>query len=84
MVFFSIGANVLDTLLCKTTGLVTEAVFGVATWSAKSMIGLIWTPPLTEEQRLRIEVKELRDELHRLELTLEKIETHDGEEYLLI
>lgn len=84
MVFFSIGAHVLDTLLYKTTGLVTEALFGIATWSAKSMVRIVWTPPLTDEQRLRIEVKELRDELYRLESSLEKIEIHDGEEYLLL
>ena len=86
MVLFTIGAQVLDTLLIKSTIFAAETALSVASWSAKSAIGW-WLPStvmVTEEERLRIELNGLRDELHRLEERLEQTIQHDGDEYLVV
>ena len=87
MVVFGIGAQILDTLLIRTTVFAADTAFYIATWSARALIGTIWPVPLTEEQRLRIEVGQLRVELQRLESNI-KLDQGSvdigGDEYLII
>jgi len=69
MVVFSIGAQVLDTLLIKGTVLAAETILSVATWSGKKVVQLYWpaTVELTTEQKLLKEVAELRSKVEHLE-----------------
>ena len=85
MVVFSIGAQILDTLLIKSVGLAADVAFSVASWGVRSLISGIHTPSLTTEQRLSLEVSELKDEIEKLKLeNAAKIIEHNGEEYLFI
>jgi len=85
MVVFSIGAQILDTLLIKGVGLAADVVFSVASWGARSLINGMYTPSLTTEQRLSLEVSELKDEIEKLKLESgAKIIEHEGDEYLFI
>jgi hypothetical protein len=86
MVVFGIGAQILDTLLIRTTLFAADTAVYIATWSARALLGTIWTAPLTEEQRLRLEVNQLRVELQRLECTMAGGNTDivDGKEYIIV
>jgi hypothetical protein len=87
MVVFGIGAQILDTLLIRTAAMAADTAFYIATWSARTLMGAVWTAPLTEEQRLRIEVGQLRVELQRLESNIKlAVGSVDigGDEYLII
>lgn len=84
MVVFSIGAQILDTLLIKSVGIAADVALSVVTWGTRSLIGNVWKQPLSEEHKLRIEVNKLKDELKLLENILGNTIQHQGEEYVLI
>jgi len=85
MVIFGIGAQILDTLLIRTTMFAADTAFYVATWSARALIGTIWIAPLTEEQRLRLEVNQLKVQLQRLEsIRRDTTDIVGGEEYIIV
>lgn len=84
MVVFSIGAQILDTLLIKSVGIAADVALSVVTWGTRSLIGNVWKQPLSEEHKLRLEVSKLKDELKVLENILENTIQHQGEEYVLI
>ena len=87
MVVFGIGAQILDALLIKTTVFAADSAFYIATWSVRAFLGTIWTAPLTEEQRLRLEVKQLRIELQRLDASTAEVVDDIviyGDEYIIV
>ena len=84
MVVFSIGAQILDTLLIKSVGVAADVALTVVSWGTRSLLSTVWTQPLSEEQQLRIEVLKLNDELKSLESILENTIDHQGDEYILI
>jgi hypothetical protein len=84
MVVFSIGAQILDTLLIKSVGIAADVTLTVVSWGTRSLLSTIWKQPLSEEQKLRIEVLRLKTELKSLESMLENTIDHQGDEYILI
>jgi hypothetical protein len=75
MVVFSIGAQILDTILIKSAGIAVDAAITVVSWGAKSLIGIVWKTPISEEQKLRIELLELKKEVEKLENVLSQTTT---------
>lgn len=66
MVIFRIGAQILDTIIIKGTVFVAETALYMVSWSASTAWRWYWPPGLTDQQYLRLEIHELRSELHKL------------------
>ena len=66
MVIFRIGAQILDTIIIKGTVFVAETALSMVAWSASTAWRWYWPPGLTDQQYLRLEIHELRSELHKL------------------
>ena len=85
MVVFTLGAQIIDTLLIKGTVFAAETVLSVVTWSGKKVIQLYWPTAieLSTEQKLLKEVSELRSKVEHLE-HVEHSNCPHNPEYILV
>ena len=85
MVLFGVTAQILDTILVKGAIITAEGAFSIITWSMTSVYRWYCPAPLTETQRLQIQIQQLQETVKRIENPpILHIENTDGHNYILI
>lgn len=79
MVVFTIGAQVLDTILIKSTSLAVDVLFSLTTWTTKAIIRSVWVTQPNEHDLLQSEIKKLKSEVDTLSSIVQKTQKLDNE-----
>lgn len=66
MVLFTISAQILDALLIKTTTFAVTQSINIISWGGSSIYYYYMGKPLTEMEKMEMQVKALKDEIEIL------------------
>ena len=66
---FTIGAHVLDTVLVKTTAFVVAQSVNLLCWTTSSLYYTVATKPLSETEKLKLQINELKTEVELLKVS---------------